>query len=552
MLGGGDRVPLSERAWVPDVSGGSGALVAADGTLDWWCPSGLTGAPAVWKLLDPDGGGLRVGPPPRMVRGRLAPGVQRYDPGSLVLRTILQGRDGGRVEVVDLYAGRPVRIVTALTGPVDVEVDVALGRAWRPPRRVETFEAGVAFDGTIVHTGMPMTRAAIGERVGAVGSAQLAAGDHLVVTVGDGMPFADAADLLERAQDGWRRRAFGIAYGGPYLEAVDRSVLAVLALLDVESGGVAGAATTSMPRTPGDDRVEDRRWCRFEDAAAAFTIFRALALEAESDRVAVWLEAALDHGAGVLAIGDRGGDPPPEPEILDGVAGWRGSPVVVGAEGGAASAAALARLAVAGVVDGNGPLEWAWPGLVAATGAIADGAEDVTDLVPGAAVWTLLRRMSARAAAANPLDLAAATWHQVAVDLGRRLDTTAKRLATLPVTAADLDLTEIGPWPPSVPVVEDAVDRVLRELGEGPYVHRAPGEGASLVASFHAVTALARLGRWDEAHERMGSLVGAIGPSGLIAEDAHPISQAEYGNLPCVESHLAVLQAALALEAGPR
>jgi hypothetical protein len=46
--------------------------------------------------------------------------------------------------------------------------------------------------------------------------------------------------------------------------------------------------------------------------------------------------------------------------------------------------------------------------------------------------------------------------------------------------------------------------------------------------------------------------VKALGPLGLLAEDAHPVSQAQYGNLPCTESHLALLQAALALEAGPR
>jgi hypothetical protein len=103
------------------------------------------------------------------------------------------------------------------------------------------------------------------------------------------------------------------------------------------------------------------------------------------------------------------------------------------------------------------------------------------------------------------------------------------------------------------------VDRVLDRLGSGPLVHRysedldgAGPDNPDLAASFDAVLALARMGRWDDAHDRMEGLVALLDPIGLPAQTADPLSGEMVGNIPSTSTSLALTEAALALAAGPR
>jgi GH15 family glucan-1,4-alpha-glucosidase len=105
------------------------------------------------------------------------------------------------------------------------------------------------------------------------------------------------------------------------------------------------------------------------------------------------------------------------------------------------------------------------------------------------------------------------------------------------------------------------VDRVLEQLGSGHLLYRysqrvddghAGPDSPDLLASLWAVRALAALGRWEEGHERMEAVVTLGGRLGLLAEAADPISGELMGNLPSTAVHLAAVDAALALAAGPR
>ena len=48
-------LPLDRYAALGD--GLSVALVGADGSIDWWCPASIDGAPLFDRILDPDEGG---------------------------------------------------------------------------------------------------------------------------------------------------------------------------------------------------------------------------------------------------------------------------------------------------------------------------------------------------------------------------------------------------------------------------------------------------------------------------------------------------------------
>ncbi len=72
------------------------------------------------------------------------------------------------------------------------------------------------------------------------------------------------------------------------------------------------------------------------------------------------------------------------------------------------------------------------------------------------------------------------------------------------------------------------------------------------MATAWGARALAELHRWDDANARMEAIDELASPLGLLPEQVDPTSRAFLGNLGSSPAHLAVLDAALALAAGPR
>src|SRR3954447_26099507 len=177
--GGGAALDLEQRGLIGDTD--TAALSGADGTIDWWCPRRFDAPAALFRLLDPEGGAVRVGP---AGTGRAA-GQQAYDPGTNVLRTVLPAAGAAELEVADFMpwtgrgerpSGRIVRVVTALRGTVDVEVEVTPGSRFGVPDRVSEWSHGVTFDGVVVRTGAQLVEPRRAEH-------RLAAGERMVVTI---------------------------------------------------------------------------------------------------------------------------------------------------------------------------------------------------------------------------------------------------------------------------------------------------------------------------------------------------------------------------------
>lgn len=598
-----------------------GALVAADGTVDWYCPGPLDGAPTFAALLDRGGGALRVGPvrpggPARL----LPPGRASYRESTMVADLDLSaaGRQARITDVLpwvgagDSPPGRLVRVVTALAGPVDVEVEVRPGTGFGPARLVDPFADGLVADRTVVRCGAPLLPAGRGRTEHSWRAVRrLATGERMVVTVDrlddDRHPplSVDAAlRVVDATEVAWRSWLAPLSYAGPYRHAVERSVLAIRSLSPWAGGPPLAAGTTSLARRSGGERTADDRVVRWSHAAAAASVLARVGLVDDAAVAEEWLRSAAEGSSTprARALTADAGLPAQIQELT--LAGWRGSqPVVVGRDDpvdrdlvgdvvaavsastvGAADPRAGGPDLRAGAVGGHlaGPLTAAWPALTAVAdhlvehwaepdgGAWALGGPPRRLTATRVQAWVALDRMARLARAANPLDLDAAGWQQAASAILAALESDSTgpdgglNLDTGPDHAPDAALLRVawaGPWPSQHPVVAATVDRVLARLGTGAFLHRYPTEiddgraGADspdLVASLWAVRALAARQRWEEAHDRMERICSVGGHLGLLAEAVDPLSGELLGNLPSAGAHLALVEAALALDAGPR
>jgi GH15 family glucan-1,4-alpha-glucosidase len=569
------------------------ALVAADGTIDWWCPGRFDAPAALFRLLDPEGGAVRVGPatPAPVV------GTQSYDRGTNVLRTVLPTGDG-ELEVVDFMPwrgdrgraldGRIVRLLTARRGRVEVDVEVQPGAAFGPAKAVHPWSAGIAFDGVAVHTGCDMESRS--------GRLVLEPGEQAVVVVSpleadarpEGLSLAAAHDLLDRTTTAWRSHLGPLTYDGPYRADVERSLLLLKSLTYGPTGTVVAAGTTSLPEVVGGERNWDYRFSWVRDASLAIAATYDAGLREEAEYFNDWLLRVLQRGAFPLrpVYDVDGSELDPDGEVELALAGWsRSRPVRVG---NAASdhlqldfyADLVSAIHVEQFRADTSRVEALWRPLARMADWLTEAWRQPDrgiwelrtpprQLVSSKlACWYALDRMVELSRARDILDLDAVGWraaaneikawlteHGTAADGSLRADDSS-------ADRADGALVQLAWRDPfgDPTIVQRTIDRTIERLGAGPFVRRydadfddgfAPERGGFLACSFWMVEALATVGRWDEAHERMEALCAHGRPLGLLPEQIDPNTGEYLGNLPQALSHLTLIQAALALARGP-
>jgi GH15 family glucan-1,4-alpha-glucosidase len=577
-------VPLESYAVVGD--GRTVAVIAADGDVDWFPPSRLDGPPVFAALLDPDGGGrIRLHP------SEPARSSHRYVPGTNVLETTWVTESGSRAVVTDaLLTGVAgalpwtefARRVRSEVGAVPFEWQVSPGGALQGSHpEVEQSDGHVVVRVAGVTIAVDAAGGVRWDGSVASGSFTAEPGSDQVVslTASEDQPLTSpvptaALDGVDETIRRWRDWSDHARYDGPWSDDVRRSALALKLLVDSDSGAIAAAATTSLPERLSGGKNWDYRFAWLRDLSYTVRALRRFGLREET-------HAALAWTLRVLRSVDDG--TVPIFRALDGSAvntvdhrdapGWRDvGPVVAGNR-----ASGQLQLSVYGDVL-DIVREFAQQGntLDAATARLLPRIADEVVSVwnePDSGIWELQdlqHYTSSKMGCWQALD-AAVDLHQAGFISGD-LDTwrsesdrirdwvrercwDESRGSYVMYPGADaLDASILryatGGFDDG-PRMSRSIDALASELGSGALLYRYTGmsgeEGTFVACAFWRVSALAAVGRVDEATDLMDELVVAGNEVGLfsemIAEDGTFL-----GNLPQALSHLSLIDAAITIE----
>ncbi|HZD86577.1 MAG TPA: glycoside hydrolase family 15 protein [Gaiellaceae bacterium] len=580
--------PIGDYAAIGD--GRTVALVASDGSVDFMSLPELHSPTTFAALLDPERGGRFTLAPAdafeaaRSYRGRTNLLETTYRTGSGVVRVseALTLQDGGLLPWSEL-----ARRVEGIEGTVRLEWRVEPRFDWGRvmPDFVRRNGLVVAEDSGLqlgVHSwgaGEPEVR-----DDSIVGSCDIAAGESallaLVATYEQPLP-VPLRDHVEARLDAtarvWERWLGMWAYDGPWQEEVARSALALKLLIFAPCGSIAAAPTTSLPEVVGGGKNYDYRYAWVRDSAFTLDALMRLGLPEQVHESFTWLLRAVRETAPDLRpFYDLEGGAPTRCDELPHLRGYRGSQPV--RFGNAANVQLqlgcwgdLLETADLYVSQGNA--------LDDATAELLARCVDRAALIwpdADAGMWELHHyrhytggKVGAWMALDRAVHLAedghlperhVPQWREQRERLHAWIEGNcwSDELGAYRGWAGEesLDASVLRAVRSGYPEPERlgrTVDVVRERLGAGPgLVYRSSEhvgqEGAFVACSFWVAEALARLGRVEEACEWMEELLPHANDLGLFAEEVDPGSGELLGNFPQGLSHLALVNAAGAIE----
>jgi len=326
------------------------ALVAVDGTIDWFCFPHFDSPSVFGSLLDDKKGGyFQIAP-------ASSDGIKRkqfYWPDSNVLITRFFSADGvGQVAdfmpvgVSPETQGRHqlIRGVRVMRGSMKFRLECypAFNYA-RDSHTVEVQEGGASFHAPALSLGLGTKRPLNKEGNGVTLEFTLAEGEqaHFVFGKVDKggnthslLSEKEALELATKTVEYWRRWLNQCTYQGRWREIVLRSALALKLLTFKPTGAIVAAPTTSLPEDLGGVRNWDYRYTWIRDAA--FTLYGLLRIgfTEEAEGFMHWVEARcheLDADGSLQIMYSLDGRHQLTEETLDHLDGYMGSrPVRIG------------------------------------------------------------------------------------------------------------------------------------------------------------------------------------------------------------------------------
>jgi GH15 family glucan-1,4-alpha-glucosidase len=541
-------------------------------------------------ILDPDRGGRFVlAPEGRSETSRRYVGrtnvletTYRTRGGAVRVTEALTLQDGGLLPWVEL-----ARRIEGLEGSVELAWRAEPRFDWgrQPPtvkRRGDLLVAEGAGVRIAVHSwGAGEVTA---EEDALCGSFRLAAGETaLLALIGSHeqpihVPSREHVEArLEATCAVWERWLGMWNYDGPWEEEVARSALALKLLIYAPEGSIAAAPTTSLPEVVGGDKNYDYRYAWVRDSAFTLDALMRLGLPEQVQQSFAWLLRAVRETAPDLRpFYDLAGGVPTRRESLDHLRGYRDSrPVRYG--NAAASQLQLGSwgdlLETADLYVSQGNV------LDEDTGEILANCVDRASVLWGdedsgmweldeqrhytsskVAVWMALDRALDIVERGQMPDDHASRWREQRDRLHDWIERNAwsDELGAYRGWAGEdsLDagvLRAVRMGYPARERLGGTVDAIRERLDAGPGLlyrtsEHVGREGAFVACSFWLVEALARLGRVDEAAETMEQVLGYANDLGLLSEEVDPGSGELLGNFPQGLSHLALINAAGAIQ----
>ncbi len=549
------------------------------GVIDWWCAPRFDSPPLLWSLLDPAGPsaqwmGARVVDVDNTPAGPTAHTVVRLAGASVELwdGLVTIGAGSALVRLVRTSGGVPVDACHRLSaGGFD-----GPAATWPGPRS-ECLHDTIVVVGAGRHDGQGQqlsTRLAVDEEW--TGFAILCGTD---VTPG----VHDLVELLGAAETEAAQHLSRTRLPKHHPERAADAIRVLRACTYSSTGAVVASPTTSLPESPGADRQFDYRYTWLRDAALAVSVASLLGRHATARTYLQFLHGCVD-GDGLPAgpLVDVAGRPVPEERDVNGVEGWSGSrPVRVG--NGAAGqvqydALGMVVEAISVHVQTGGSLDHPTWAMVQ---AIANHATSSPDR-PTSGIWELRderRLVSADIGRWLALDRAiwiARGWRPLTPRRhwkARRAELRDRVLASMAndrlpqsyddespkADASALMAVIFGLLSRRDPRSALLVEALIADLGAGPFLYRyEPGgddgfdgvEGAFLPTSWWAVSALAAVGKVDQAMARADALCRVL--PRLLPEEIDPATLAGLGNVPLVWSHAEAARACYLLDAADR
>ena len=581
------------------------ALVGRDGSIDWLC----------WPRFDSDACFAAILGDRENGRWLIAPAdpdatsTRRYRPQTLVLETRFETSTGSAL-LVDFMPPRGkasdiVRLVVGEQGQVDMHMELALrfgyGRVIPWVSRLDdgTLRAIAGPDMVVLRTPADLR----GENMHTEADFTIRAGETVpfVLTYQrshEGIPDPiDAMAALDDTQAYWTEwagrynsaiRAGGMDLPERWAEAAERSLITLKALTYAPTGGIVAAPTASLPEWIGSTRNWDYRFCWLRDSSLMLFAMMNSGYYDEAKAWRDWLVRAMAGSVDQMQIMyGLAGERRLEEWEAEWLPGFEGSkPVRIGN-----AATGQVQLDVYGEVmsllhqarlGGIPESHEAWSmqkGMLAQLETLWRQPDSGLWEVRGpprhftfskVMAWVAFDRCIKSAEQFGldecPIDRWRTIRDEIHADVCEHgYDPKAGAFTqTYGETALDaslLLLPRIGFLPGDDPRLRSTVEAIERDLQVDGLVRRyqtsevddglPTGEGAFLACSFWLVSALHHIGRIEDACALFERLLDLRNDLGLLAEEYDPKAGRQLGNFPQAFSHIALVNIAHLLAAGP-
>jgi GH15 family glucan-1,4-alpha-glucosidase len=588
--------PIADHGLIGDLQ--TSALVATDGTIDWFCCPRFDSPSVFASLLDSERGGRFT----LSAVGTDHVTKQMYLPDTAVLVTRYLS-PAGVAEVVDFMPidnpgaetdhHRLVRAVRGIRGQVELEARVEPRFDYgRQTHKTRMDHGSAVFESPSLTLNLVSTepleqhdqdvRARFTVRAGDLKGMLLESGE-VASTIGHGELATAFADTL----DFWKQWLARSTYRGRWREAVQRSAITLKLMTYAPTGALVAAPTAGLPEQVGGERNWDYRFTWVRDASFSVYALLGLGLTDEAVGLALWLvgvmEREADGDAPLRLMYRIDGSSDLEEETLDHLDGYAGSrPVRIGNDASGQLQLDIFGEAMDSVYFGAtkaalGMADRGWNHIVKMIDWLCEHwdepDEGIWETRGGRQPFTYSRLMewvafdrAIRLATeyARPADLE--RWTKERDEIYRWIMTKGwndELKAFVQYEGSDvldaslLLMPLVGFVFPGDERWQSTLSAMDRVLVSDSLVYRydpkaSPdglqgSEGTFSLCTFHYVDALARSGRLEEARLTLEKMFTYANHVGLFAEEIG-LSGEQLGNFPQAFTHLALINAAINLD----